>query len=198
MRQALSHVSRLRGVWLIGLSLLGFMGCIQGVTGYLPLYLRDIGWVPSSADGALAAFNIAGAIGAIPIALLSDKLGIRKMILIALMILAIGSTVLLPFFTNESVWVLAFLIGFTRDPCIALSIAMILEDEGVSVAYAGTALGLLNTISQSSGAFSPPLGNSLASISSGTPFFFWTALAIMGAFILSFVKETGWKTKKSI
>ena len=172
------------------------MGCIQGVTGYIPLYLRDIGWVPASADGALAAFNIAGAIGAIPITLLSDKLGLRKTILITLMILAIGSTLLLPFFNNEVVWVHVFLVGFTRDPCIALSIVMILEDEGVSVAYAGTALGLLNTISQSSWAFSPPLGNSLASITLSTPFFFWTALAVVGALVLSFAKETGWKAKK--
>jgi ACS family glucarate transporter-like MFS transporter len=196
MRQALSHVARLKGVWLLGFSFFGYIGCIQGVVGYLPLYLRDIGWAPTSADGTLAAFNIAGAIGAIPITLLSDKLGIRKTILIALMILAIGSTVLLPFFSNELVWGLAFLIGFTRDPCIALLIVMNLEHEKVSVAYAGTALGLFYTVSQMNGAISPPLGNSLASISLGTPFFFWAALAVMGAFILSFAKETGWKARK--
>jgi hypothetical protein len=75
---------------------------------------------------------------------------------------------------------------------------MTLEHEKVSLAYAGTALGLFYTLSQISAAFSPPVGNSLASISSGTPFFFWTALAVMGVFILSFVKETGWKARKSI
>jgi cyanate permease len=198
MRQALSHVSRLKGVWLLGFSFFGFIGCIQGVVGYLPLYLRDIGWAPASADGALAAFNIAGALGAIPITLLSDKLGLRKQMLIMLMILAFVGTILLPFFNNELVWVLAFLIGFTRDPSIALLIVMNLEQEKVSVAYAGTALGLFYTVAQTSGAVSPPLGNSLASISLGTPFFFWAALAVMGLFILSFAKETGWKAKKSI
>jgi MFS family permease len=171
MLHALSRVARLRGIWLLGFAFFGYMGCLQGVVGYLPLYLRTIGWIPASADGTLAAFNIAGALGAIPITLLSDKIGLRKTILIMLMILASASTVLLPFFNNEVVWVLAFLIGFTRDPSIALLIVMNLEQEKVSVAYAGTALGLFYTVSQISAALSPPVGNSLASISSGTPFF---------------------------
>jgi cyanate permease len=196
MRQALSHVSRLKGVWLLGLSFFGYIGCIQGVVGYIPLYLRTIGWVPASADGTLAALNIAGALSAIPITLLSDKLGLRKPILITLMIMAAVSVLLLPFFNSEFAWGLAFLVGFTRDPCIALLIVMNLENEKVSVAYAGTALGLFYTVSQISGALSPPIGNSLAGISIGTPFFFWAALAVMGAFILSFVQETGWKARQ--
>lgn len=198
MLHALSQVARLRGIWLLGFAFFGYMGCLQGVIGYLPLYLRNIGWVSASADGALATFNIAGALGAIPITLLSDKLGLRKTILIVLMMITAVSTVLLPSFNNAIVWVLAFFIGFTRDPCIALLIVMTLEHEKVSLTYAGTALGLFYTVSQISAALSPPVGNSLASISSGTPFFFWAALAVMGAFILSFVTETGWKARKSI
>jgi cyanate permease len=196
MRQALAHVARIKSIWLLGFAFFGYMGCIQGVVGYLPLYLRTLGWAPASADGTLAAFNIAGAVGAIPITLLSDKLGLRKTILIILMILAVVGTILLPFFNNELVWVLAFSIGFTRDPSIALLIVMNLEHEKVGVAYAGTALGLFYTVSQMSGALSPPVGNSLASISIGTPFFFWAALAVMGAFILSFAQESGWKAQK--
>ena len=43
MRAAVSHVLQLKNVWLLGFTLFGVGGCIQGVLGYLPTYLRDIG-----------------------------------------------------------------------------------------------------------------------------------------------------------
>jgi predicted MFS family arabinose efflux permease len=193
MRQAISHVSRLRDVWLLGVAFLGYMGCIQGVIGYLPLYLQNIGWPAASADGALAAFNIAGAFGAIPIALLSDRLGVRKTVLISLLIMCIVSVTLLPFFDNELVWILAILIGFTRDSCLTLLFVMNMEIKEVGVLYAGTAMGLMNTIGRIGASGGPALGNSMASISIGTPFIFWATLVVMSVVVLGFIKETGWR-----
>jgi hypothetical protein len=51
MRQAVRNVLRIRNVILLGITLMGFSGCIQGALGYLPLYLRGLGWNPASADG---------------------------------------------------------------------------------------------------------------------------------------------------
>lgn len=191
MRQSLSHVSRLGSIWLLGFALSGYFGCLQGITGYLSLYLQNIGWSATSADGTLAAYNIAGAFGAIPIALLSDRLGLRKVVLLSLIIIAIVGTVLLPLFNNELVWFLAIMIGFTRDASMMLFIVMIMEHKEVGLAYTGTALGLLQTLSRIGAAISPPLGNSLASINTSIPYFFWAALAAVGLLFLSFVKETG-------
>jgi MFS family permease len=56
-RQSLSQVIRIREVWFLGLILLGQMSCVQGTLGYLPIYLREIGWTAAAADGSLAAFN---------------------------------------------------------------------------------------------------------------------------------------------
>jgi NNP family nitrate/nitrite transporter-like MFS transporter len=193
MRRAISHVSRLHSVWLLGFALSGYFGCLQGVTGYLSLYLQDIGWSPGNADGVLAAFNIAGAFGALPVALLSDRLGRRKVILSSLMIMAIVGTTLLPVFKNELVWVMAVMIGFTRDSSMTLFIVMVMESEAVGVAYAGTAMGLLQTISRLGGGVSPPLGNSLASINISMPYFLWAAFAVIGLVILGFARETGQK-----
>jgi ACS family glucarate transporter-like MFS transporter len=193
MRQSILHVSRLRDVWLLGVAFLGYMGCIQGVTGYLSLYLQNIGWPAANADGALAAFNIAGAFGAIPIALLSDRLGVRKAVLISLLIMCIVSVILLPFFDNELVWILAILIGFTRDPCLTLLFVMSMEVKEVNVVYAGTAMGLMNTIGRIGASGAPALGNSLAYISIGTPFIFWATLVVMSVVVLGFIKETGWR-----
>jgi MFS family permease len=190
MRQSIFYVARIRSIWLLGCALSGFLGCLQGVIGYLPLHLRNIGWSPAGADGALAALNIAGAFGAIPVTLLSDRLSLRKFILLSLIIIAVIGTTLLAFYHNESVWVLAIMIGFTRDAAMTLFIVMTMELEGIDVAYTGTALGLLQTLSRIGGVASPPLGNSLASINSNTPYFFWAGLAVIGIIILGFVKES--------
>ena len=109
------------------------------------------------------------------------------------MIMAIVGTILLSFFNNELVWVLVIMVGFTRLACATLIIVMVMETKGVGVAYAGTALGLMMTLGRISAVASPPIGNSLASISMGTPFIFWAALAALGLVILSFTKETGWR-----
>ena len=68
----------------LGLSLVqvgivwGVGGCIQGLLGYLPLYLRTLGWEALRADGALSAFHTSSMIFVLPIALWSDRLGSRK------------------------------------------------------------------------------------------------------------------------
>jgi MFS family permease len=197
MGQSISHVSRIRGVWLLGFALTGYIGCLQGVIGYLPLYLRNIGWSPAGADGALAAFNIASAFGPIPLTLLSDRLGRRKSILTSLFVITVIGTILLAFFSHELVWVLAVLIGFTRDAVMTLVIIMTLELKGVDLVYAGTAMGLLQTISRLGGVASPPLGNGLAGINSSTPFFFWAGFAVIGLVVFLFVKETGKKPESN-
>jgi len=173
--------------------MLGRMACDGGLTGYLPLYLRQIGWTAASADGALAAANLAGMIAAVPLALLSDRLGLRKMILfVAILATAIGVG-LLSISDGAMVWVAAILGSFTRDGFMAVAITMITETEGVGAAYTGTALGLAMTLSRMGKAFSPSAGNSLAGISPGLPFIFWAALDALALFALPFVKETGQK-----
>jgi ACS family glucarate transporter-like MFS transporter len=196
MRQAISHVSRLRGIWILGFSFFGYQGCVQGVTGYLPLYLQAIGWSAGEADNTLAAFNLAGAFGTIPLALISDRFGVRKAVLFLLLVVSMIGVILLPLFNNEVVWILAIVIGFARDPCMMLFLVMNMESEGVSVVYASTAMGLMVTIARVGGGVAPALGNSLANISIGTPFIFWGTLALVAAVILGFSRETGWKQKR--
>ena len=42
MRQALSHVVKLKDIWLLSIALMGMSGCMQGITGYIPTYLRGL------------------------------------------------------------------------------------------------------------------------------------------------------------
>ena len=55
LRQSISRVFPIKSIWFIGLTLLGYAACIQGMVGYLPTYLRNVGWTAASADGTLAA-----------------------------------------------------------------------------------------------------------------------------------------------
>jgi cyanate permease len=84
-------MARIGKLWLFGWTILGFSGCIQGALGYLPLYLRGIGWPEANADGALALFNLVSMICVVPIALWSDRLGSRKKVLMAAMFMVAGA-----------------------------------------------------------------------------------------------------------
>ncbi len=190
-RQALSRVARIRGVWFLGIIVLGRMASTSGMTGYLPLYLRKIGWTAARADGALAASNAVSMIAAIPIALLSDKLGSRKVVLLAATLITAIGVGLLSVVNGAMVWVSVIIANIARDGFMAVIITMITETKGIGAAYAGTALGLVMTLSRVGGIISPPIGNSLADIDLGLPFIFWAVLAAVALFGFHFVKETG-------
>lgn len=189
--QALSRVVHIRSVWFLALTQMCYMGCIMGVTGYLPLYLRRIGWTAASADGALAAFSGASTVTAIPLTLLSDRLRSRKIILFPALLIAIISVGLLSVVDGAAVWPLVILVGLFRDAFVAILITTIMEIPGVGSAYAGTAVGLVWSFGCLGGFISPPLGNSLASIDPSLPFALWAALAVVSILVLRLVKEKG-------
>jgi hypothetical protein len=89
------------------------------------------------------------------------------------------------------------LAGIFMDGFMSLTTTILLETEGVGTIYSGTALGIVFTIIHIGSASSPPMGNSLASISQEAPFFFWASLSIASLVMLTFVKETGWRRVKT-
>jgi MFS family permease len=185
MRTAIRHVTNLRNIWLLGFTLLGVSGAIQGMLGYLPLHLRTIGWEPALADGALSAFHLVSMLFVLPFALWSDRLGSRKRLLLSLTLSLVIGTALLSVATGPLVWVAVLLAGFTRDAFMAIYLTMVIETEGVGAAYAGTATGLTMSISGVGNVLAPPLGNSLAGLAPGAPFAFWSGMALAGMFCLT-------------
>ena len=195
-KQSLSHVIRLKPVWLLALFQLCIMAYMSGFIGYLPLYLRDVaGWSPVSADGALAALCAISVIGVIPLSMISDRLGLRKAVLFPAIFAAFIGISLLSLYTGPAIWVAMFLIGIGQEAFFALSITMVMETEGVGSAYAGTALGMATTLAALGGFFSPPIGNRLAEINPSFAFVFWAAISLCAFVILFFVAETGWKKR---
>lgn len=196
-REAFSKLIRLKAIWLLGLTLMFRTACIMGMMGYLPLYLRGKGWEVAAADGALATFYGISTLCVVPLSLFSDKIGSRKLILFTGLVVTIICFGILPVVDGSMIWVLMILTGIFMDGFMAVIVTMLLETEGVGLEYSGTALGIIFTIAQIGSVASPPLGNSLASISPGLPFVFWAALSVFAVIALTLTKETGWRGTKA-
>jgi MFS family permease len=188
LRAAIIQVGRLKNIWLLGLMLFGIGGCIQGVLGYLPLFLRGLGWEAIRADGALSAFHTISTIFVMPIAFWSDRLGSRKGLLLSTCLLVVLGSGLLAFTRGSLIWVAVLVTGFARDGIMAVYTTMVYETEGVELILAGTAVGLTMAIGGLGNVLAPPLGNSLAVFWPGAPFILWSALAFGGVLCLSRVK----------
>jgi cyanate permease len=198
LRQSITRIFPIKSIWLLGLTMLGFSGCVQGVMGYLPTYLRDIGWTAASADGSLTVFNALSTLGVIPMALLSAKIGLRKAVAFPVLIVTIVGVALLPVMGDAMVWVIMILVGVARDGFMAVALTISTETKGVGVVYAATAMGLVQTLMNVGGLSSPALGNSLADPTNPAapyPFFLWAAFGLLGLIAFCFVKETGWRNE---
>jgi len=190
-RHSLRHVTRSRSIWLVAIGMMGFAGCNKGLMGYLPLYLRSSGWTAAGADGTLAALNAAGTAAAIPLTMLSDKLGLRKAVLVPGLIITVISVGLLSVVTGPAVWLLAIMAGISRDMIWAMAATISVETEEIGPVYAGTAVGIVHAFTRVGYTFSPPAGNSLEIINAGLPFVFWAGLCLAGLIAFLFAKETG-------
>jgi nitrate/nitrite transporter NarK len=79
--ESFSKVFHTKVIWLKALMNMCFFGSFMGLTGFLSLYLRKIGWLPVAADGALAVLNGASIVTAIPLAILAGKMRSKKSLL---------------------------------------------------------------------------------------------------------------------
>ena len=196
LRIVIWKVVRNRNVWLLGLTLFGTGGAIQSILGYLPLYLRNIGWSPIHADGVLTAFHTASLIFVMPIALWSDRLKSRKGLLLSTAMLVMLGTGLLSVAGGNWVWAAVLMAGFVRDGFMAILMTMVIEVDGVGPAYAGTAMGFVMALSGIANTVAPPLGNSLAPISPSMPFLLWAGWALFGVTCLSLFKQAAPEMQK--
>jgi MFS family permease len=187
--QTMSHVVRIKDMWLLGFALLGVGGCVQGTLGYLPLYLRGLGWPEASADGALATFHAVSMVFVVPISLWSDRLGSRRRALMAAALMIITGAGLLSIVDGMMVWLAVGMAGLVRDGFMAVFSTVVLETDGIGAVYAATAMGLMTVFSGVGRLVAPPVGNSLAHIAPGLPFSLWAALAAVGLLVLYSLKE---------
>jgi NNP family nitrate/nitrite transporter-like MFS transporter len=190
LRDGLRHVVRLRNLWILGIAGLGINACFQGFSGYLPTYLKTIGWADLDADRSLAAFFVTSLSAVVPLSILSDRLRLRRGFLIfAALVLSIGIGSLSIIEGKVIVLVIAA-TGSVFDSFMAILNASVLEVDGVSDVYAGTAIGFATMIRNLGGTFSPPVGNSLTAIGLNVPFLFWGAMGLFAVIMLAFALKS--------
>jgi MFS family permease len=189
LRAMFSHVAHIKRMWLLGGALLGIGGSIQAMLGYLPLYLRDIGWSETNADGVAASFHLASLILVVPIALWSDRLGSRREVLITAALMVITGIGLLSVVDGVLVWGAVIMAGMVRDGFMAVFFTMTIETDRIGPAFAGTATGFVMIFSGVGRLIAPPIGNSLSILSPSLPFVFWAGMALAGLIGIYAVKE---------
>lgn len=179
-RETIGHVIRLRNVWILCIATAGVSGCVNGMLGFLPLYLRGLGWEPVIADGTLASFHAVSLLFAIPIALFSDRIGSRRGVLMAAAFLIGIGTGLIGFTSGVLISVAVIIAGISRDGFMAITMTAIIEEKGIGARFAGTAIGLNMSILAVANVFAPPVGNWLAKFGPRLPFIFWASLVFLG------------------
>jgi sugar phosphate permease len=190
---AIMRVLRNKYVWFLAFTLFFRVTCLMSMTGYVPTYLKDLGWAASSADWTLSAFYGASILVVIPVSLFSDRIGARKPVLLVGILISFIAVGLIPFVSGPGVWVMMILAGFLMDGFMAIFTAQLLETEGVGPMLSGTAIGVVFTLAQFGNAIFPPIGNSLASFGAQWPFIFWAVLGALALIPFMLVKETGKK-----
>jgi len=188
----LRYVARYRELWVIALAGFGVLGLMRGLVGYVPTYLREIGWEAVQADTAITVFFLASLICAIPISHISDRIGNRRLVMAfgtAMMTFGTG----LMFFAGDVFWgvMLAMVVaGCCFDSFMALKGASITEVEGLEIAMMGSALGFAGILQNLGATITPPLGNALSALGLHVPFLLWACAGLLGALsLLSFRKR---------
>jgi MFS family permease len=189
-REALTKVIHNKEVWILSLIFLCFLGVNMGLSGYIPLYLRDIGWTAVEADGAFTAFNAANSAGMVPMTLLAIRLRANKGMLFFSMAALSVFLFLLPMVNGAAIWAVLIIGAFLRSGASAIINTLVLDIKGIGNTCGGTALGMLNSISMIGGVLAPPLGNSLAHFGPGMPFFLWAGMSVISLPLFLFLRRS--------
>ncbi len=195
VKEIFLNLIRNKAVWLLGAMLFFRTASIMGVTGYVPTYLKNLGWTVGSADGALTLFYAGSTLFVVFFASISDKLGSRKAILFTGLVTSFIAIGLIPFLDGAGVLIAMGFAGLFMDGFMAILTTMLLETEGVGHKYSGTAIGVVFTIAQLGSVISPPIGNGLEAYGQQWPFIFWAACGAAALIPFFFTKETARRLK---
>lgn len=181
------YVTRYRELWVYAIARFGGLGVMRGVVGYVPTYLREIGWDALDADTAITIFFLASLIGVVPLSHLSDRIGNRRIVMtVGVMMMSIGTGLM--FFVGDVFWgvMVAMVIGgFFFDTFMALTGASITEVDGLDLTMVGSALGFVFMMQNVSATIMPPLGNALSTFGLNVPFLLWACSGLLAVITLA-------------
>ena len=184
--ESLRTVMRSPALWLLGVAGFSVFGLNRALIGYVPTYLREIGWRGNDADTAISLFFFASLLGVVPLARLSDRLPGRYWVLgIAATSMTTGTLIL--FFANGNgalVFIAMIFCGICFDGFMATQNASLSEIRGIDVAMVGATVGFALSLRSAGAAIAPPLGNSLTPLGLRAPFLIWAAFGCIALVML--------------
>jgi MFS transporter, NNP family, nitrate/nitrite transporter len=185
-RESFSRVIRIKEVWILGVIALAYFGANTAIYGYVPLYLRNIGWTATSADTAFTIFYGSFVAGIVPMTFLADKLKSRKVMLAFSVLVMAISLGLFPFVEGNNLYALIIISCVLRSAALPLFNTIILEIKEVGGTYGGTAISFAMTFTMIGSFLMPLIGGKFAGTSPGAPFIFWAVLtgAVVPLFLL--------------
>ena len=156
VREALRAVIRSGHVWCIGICMFFVQSYFMSISSTAPSALKELGYQPGTAGLLAGILSIGSPLGG----LIGAPLAIRtRRPKLCMMVLAGITLVTFPLlWASKSVAVCAlafFLVGFCFGTCLITSNSLPIRFPEIGQRYAGTAGGLINTISMAGGFFVP-------------------------------------------
>lgn len=191
----LKSVSKVKGIWLLALYIgVGSLGSMAMMT-FLPISFQERGFERA---GELASIGLAAAffftiLGGI----ISDKLGIRKPLLIWGTIISGLLVFPIPFLSGIPLIVILLIGGAVAGFVGPILFVMPLEMENIGPELAGTATGFIFMLQSVGGFIGPLVCGKLVDISGSymTGFLFMGAIIVLSALLVIPIKETGERSR---
>ncbi len=195
----LKTVSRNRDLWLVALMGMFIMGAAVANVGMLPQTLSERGMSSSMAGMyvAISTFAVAGASIIGPF--LSDRVGLRKLFIWPFLLICVATVTFLGVTMGAILIILIIVYSIGLGTALPLFRALILENERIGSHLAGSAFGLIETISQCGGIWAPiAMGAIIDTTGEYWPgFLFLAVMYTAGVATALAIKETGRRARKA-
>jgi MFS family permease len=201
--KGMKAVIRTKDVWVLAWSYFLTIGSSMAMMGYLPTFFAEIlgarGYPQPTAvatGGMIAGMLSWGmVIGNVLWPATSDKIGLRKVVVVPGMLLT-GLFNGLAFVVGPpALWALTFVWGLVAGVA-PLMLTIPIEHPRIGPALAGSAAGLLMLLGQIGGFVGSSVGSRLLGAYGPGVLFAWAVLwVVLGGILLFFVTETGPRTR---
>jgi MFS family permease len=193
LKASVGRVLAVKDMRLVALCNFLYFGGYLGALGYLPTYFTTVRGMSVQAAGGMATLAAwAFILGAVLLPTLSDRIGRRKIVYVAailvngLVVFAEAFVLGLPLMLAAITW------GFVAGGVVLLFVVPIEMDE-VGPALAGSAIGLVNAAGFGGGVIAPLVGMVLVRTAPVLGFAFWAGCFVVSALLFTAVRETGWR-----
>jgi len=194
--EALRHVFSIRQLWFLCIVELFVIGGEIAFHGMMPdILVRDVGMTPGTAGLFTSMASWAAVPGVIAGSWLSDRLGLRRKIVLSALFANVGFLLAIGLLLHTFIplFIVIILSGFSIGIFIPLIRTIVVELKGIGPILAGSAYGAIFTFNRLGGFVIPWLMGIVLDMTHQAflGFAFLAGVALLGALLFIPVKETG-------